>query len=256
MFATRADTLVNELQSSYNSAENVNAMTQALHDSLIQTLSGGYDISSISSSLNGITSGLNGVANAARDTASAIQSMGAAQASVGSSRSNSGSSSSSGSSGSSSNYAWAGGNNWVDLKTGKIYDDINKIPKHAKGTRSAKAGLAITDEEGLEAKFKKLSNGKFSLLGEGDQIFTKAQTDSLFEWSKFDPSDLFKNAYISSAQMPKPAGKQTSVEVKVDTLMNVEKVDSTNIRQMQDIANNAVDRFAAKIDKQFRYGGI
>lgn len=79
MFATRADNLVNELASSYYSEENLNYMTQALHDSLINTLEGGYNISSIQSALDGIASGLNGVASAANNATSAIAAMGAAQ---------------------------------------------------------------------------------------------------------------------------------------------------------------------------------
>lgn len=79
MFATRADNLVNELASSYYSEENLNYMTQALHDSLINTLEGGYNISSIQSALDGIASGLNGVASAANNATNAIAAMGAAQ---------------------------------------------------------------------------------------------------------------------------------------------------------------------------------
>lgn len=79
MFATRADNLVNELASSYYSEENLNYMTQALHDSLINTLEGGYNISNIQNALDGIASGLNGVASAANNATSAIAAMGAAQ---------------------------------------------------------------------------------------------------------------------------------------------------------------------------------
>lgn len=79
MFATRADNLVNELAASYYSEENLNYMTQALHDSLINTLEGGYNISSIQSALDGIAAGLNGVASAANNATSAIAAMGAAQ---------------------------------------------------------------------------------------------------------------------------------------------------------------------------------
>ena len=83
MFATRADNLVNELASSYYSEENLNYMTQALHDSLINTLEGGYNISNIQSALDGIASGLNGVASAANNATSAIAAMGAAQQDLG-----------------------------------------------------------------------------------------------------------------------------------------------------------------------------
>ena len=79
MFATRADTLVGELTASYNSEENLAYMTQALHNSLINTLEGGYNISSIMSALDGIAGGLHNVASAANNATSAMAAMGAAQ---------------------------------------------------------------------------------------------------------------------------------------------------------------------------------
>ena len=41
------------------------------------------------------------------------------------------------------------------------------------GTKSAKGGLAITDEEGYEAKLRKLSVGRYSMLIAGDMVFNK-----------------------------------------------------------------------------------
>ena len=58
---------------------------QAQHGSLINTLEGGYNISSIMNALDGIAGGLNGVASAANKAASAIAAVGAAQAGAGSS---------------------------------------------------------------------------------------------------------------------------------------------------------------------------
>ena len=47
MFSTSANTLLSELQSSYNSVGNVNTASQALKDSLVNTLERGYNINSI-----------------------------------------------------------------------------------------------------------------------------------------------------------------------------------------------------------------
>lgn len=109
MFATRADTLVGELAASYYSEQNLNAMTQALHGSLINTLEGGYNISSIMNALDGIAGGLHGVASAARDAAGAMAALGAAQAGAGSG-------STGGSSSSSNNYSL------VDMNTGRVVE--------------------------------------------------------------------------------------------------------------------------------------
>ena len=83
MFSTRADNLVNQLTASYYSEANLNAMTNTLQNSLINTLERGYDVSSITSALSSIASGANSVADAANKAAQALASMGAAQTGAG-----------------------------------------------------------------------------------------------------------------------------------------------------------------------------
>lgn len=82
MFSTRADNLVGQLVASYNSEANLANMTNALQNSLINTLERGYDISSITSALSSIASGANSVASAANNAASALSRMGAVQSTV------------------------------------------------------------------------------------------------------------------------------------------------------------------------------
>lgn len=84
MFSTRADNLVNELTSSYYSEENLNAMTNTLQNSLINTLERGYNINGITSALSSIASGADSVASAANKAAQALADMGAAQSDYGS----------------------------------------------------------------------------------------------------------------------------------------------------------------------------
>ena len=79
MFSTRADNLVSQLIASYNSEANLANMTNALQNSLINTLERGYDISSITNALSSITSGANSVASAANSAADALSRMGMAQ---------------------------------------------------------------------------------------------------------------------------------------------------------------------------------
>lgn len=69
MFSTRADNLVNELTSSYYSEANLNAMTNTLQNSLINTLERGYNINGITSALSSIASGADSVASAANKAA-------------------------------------------------------------------------------------------------------------------------------------------------------------------------------------------
>ncbi len=192
MFSTRADTLVGELVASYQSEQNLNYMTQALRDSLVKTLEGGYNISSITNALSGIASGLNGVASAARDAANAISSVGAARA---------------------SSPTYSDTSNTKNTDTMKIVrqnsgeirevmqkDEDGKWHKYAyaKGTRNAKGGLRVINEKGKELTLPKLPSGNYAIGNEGDQILTKEQTDNVYEWSKTSPDE-----YAESEDKPK-----------------------------------------------------
>ncbi len=191
MFATRADNLVNELAASYYSEENLNYMTKALHDSLINTLEGGYNISSITSALDGIANGLNGVASAANNAASAMAAMGAAQAGA----------AATGASGNYSNSSASNISNSTDMKivrqnSGEIREVMQKEADgkwhkyaYAKGTRNAKGGLRVINEEGQELTLSKLQSGNYAIGNEGDQILTKDETDNVYEWAKTNPEE-------------------------------------------------------------------
>ncbi len=184
MFSTRADTLVGELTASYQSEQNLAYMTQALRDSLVKTLEGGYNISSISNALSGIASGLNGVASAARDAASAMAAMGAAQANVSSGNSNSNSG---------TKYYNTNTTMLPETVKGNVQFYTPKYIHYASGTRKAKGGLRVVDEEGKELTLPKLTSGNYAIGNEGDQILTKEQTDNIYEWSKVTPDEFKSN---------------------------------------------------------------
>lgn len=199
MFSTRADNLVNELTASYYSEANLNAMTNALHDSLVNTLERGYNISNVTSALGSIAEAANGVATAANNAASALANMGAVRNSVSSTPSTP--------SIRSPKLESMGYNTLSNMladtskkqatQSGHAFTTGNTVGikplwknKYASGTRNAKGGLSITDEQGYELKLPKLANGNYTITGDGDQILTKAQTDNIFDWSKFNPADL------------------------------------------------------------------
>lgn len=86
---------------------------------------------------------------------------------------------------------------------------------YATGTKSAKGGLAITDEDGYEAKLRKLSVGRYSMLNAGDMVFDKEATDVLWEFAKnpqnfIDQVSIFKQ---SPQQMPTTNTIRTSTEI-------------------------------------------
>lgn len=286
MFATRADNLVGELASSYYSEENLNYMTQALHDSLINTLESGYNISSIMSALDGIAGGLNGVASSAREAANAIAAVGAAQANVNSDY---------------SDYSngrtlykidgVAGGTitsyNKSDLeKLTKSYGKGKVIPAHADGTRNARKGLRVINEEGYELVLPKLQSGNYAIGNDGDQILTKDQTDNVYEWSKLTPEDLYQeytpkidfDEFVSKMRdlapsvvqldvpdftarqseiIPNTSNMNTGVNVHYDSLITVNgDVNDTKhfLNDIQNVAQNAIKKSWHDFDMTRKYG--
>lgn len=187
MFSTRADTLVGELASSYYSEQNLNYMTQALRDSLVKTLEGGYNISGITSALDGIASGLNGVASAANNAANAIAAVGAAQAST--------PTYSSATSTANTDTMKIVRQNSGEIREVMQKDEDGKWHKYAyaKGTRNAKGGLRVINEKGQELTLPKLPSGNYAIGNDGDQILTKEQTDNVYEWSKVSPDEYEGN---------------------------------------------------------------
>lgn len=63
------------------------------------------------------------------------------------------------------------------------YDVYHGIQAYAKGTRSSNGGLAITQEDGLEAIFGKLPNGRYTIMPQGSQVFDHERTDELYNFS-------------------------------------------------------------------------
>lgn len=252
MFATRADNLVGQLTASYYSEQNLNAMTNALRDSLINTLERGYNISSITSAFDQIANAASNAASAARDAANAIHALNSSQSNFPSS--------------SSGGYKIINGYNGQVLESGLSKSEADKlwkskylgnagsahIVKYASGTRNSKGGIAVTDEEGYEYKLARIGRGKYTPLAEGSQVFTKEQTDKLYELSKSNISSITPlKTGVADRDISKPVNSST---VQVGTLIKVEgNVDSSNIKQMENIANKAVDRLVNKMSAGIKY---
>lgn len=253
MFSTQADNLVSELSQSYYAEGNVLNMTNALHDSLVNTLESGYDVSSI-------TSALKSIEDSAKSAADEIRGLGDLDVSVDNTDTE--------------RYRL------VDKMTGKPYKENltyaeavklqeedkqvarhTTIERYASGTRNSKGNIIITDEEGQELKLPKLSSGNYTIANEGTQILTKAQTDNIFEWSKLHPIDMIPWSVRNSMQnvannFPQVATRNVNntPSLHLDKLIHIDKVDSTNIKQMESIANKACDRLVNKLYDGKVYG--
>lgn len=239
MFSTKADNLVNELTTSYYSEMNLQQMTQSLHDSLVNTLERGYDVSKIVNALNNIKT----AADSASESIKKVESE------------------------NSKNSAANNTNKFSGGGGGSLRAEAYTALQYAKGTRSSKGNIIVTDEKGYEIKLPKLSSGNYMIANEGTQVFTKEQTDNLFEWSKFAPNPSLMNKRIPDAQMAElrritkmpdivsSQGIKNSTPVTIGSLINVHgNIDKSNVKQMESIANQAVDRLVKQLNDGVKYG--
>lgn len=117
---------------------------------------------------------------------------------------------------------------------------------YATGTKSAKGGLAITDEDGYEAKLRKLSVGRYSMLNAGDMVFDKEATDILWEFAKnpqnfIDQVSIFKQ---SPQQMPATNNSTTTTE-------SITFTGDINVTDPVPDANAFVDSLTDKVKSQY-----
>ena len=266
MFSNKADNLVNELNTSYYAEANLVNMTNALQQSLVNTLERGYDISSIVNSLNSVT-------DAANKAKTAVAGLGnIPNTDVPSSTIQHGVTDGINTLYSSNNIndinKWLNENKSIyslgNVSTSASGSKTFKVKKYASGTRNAHDGLRIVNEEGSELVLPKLSSGNYAIGNAGDQILTKAETDNIFEWAKFDPNDLIPvnmTEYMDNLKamsMPQVLPNNVnnnSVNVHYDSMITVQgSLNSTDVKQMEAIANKAVDRMVDKIHDGIIYG--
>ena len=117
---------------------------------------------------------------------------------------------------------------------------------YATGTKSAKGGLAITDEDGYEAKLRKLSVGRYSMLNAGDMVFDNEATDVLWEFAKnpqnfIDQVSIFKQ---SPQQMPTTNNSTTTTE-------SITFTGDINVTDPVPDANAFVDSLTDKVKSQY-----
>lgn len=133
-----------------------------------------------------------------------------------------------------------------------------QIKHYSGGTRNS-ASLAITQENGLEAIFGKLSSGQYTMMPQGSQVFTAVQTDNLYGFAsdpqKFISDVIGKMSSFLSSSYGNFADSARGVTNKVtkyggDVTMNFAPVtniqgnaDKTTISQMDKLYEKFKNRF-------------
>ena len=83
-----------------------------------------------------------------------------------------------------------------------VLDQVyGKITGYAEGTKSATGGLHIVDEEGLFSEFipYQIGKGRYSFLPEGNPVFSKAMTNTMFDFAS-DPTKFVNNVIKNSSK--------------------------------------------------------
>ena len=261
MFSTRADNLVNELTSSYYSEANLNAMTNTLQNSLINTLERGYDVSSITSALSSIASGANSVADAANKAAQALANMGAAQ-------SNSGAGSGSGSDSGSGDKGYK----VVDTKYGRTirtyptrqeaddYIRSNKsTSKYFTVMKAAKGGIVTKDKNNpLNRIAESVGEDTIVAAKDGEGVLTRRQTDGLLNLTPMleDLNKTWNMKSITGNTMPEmvKGNDRPNVNVHYDKMFEFNG-DFNNseqlLNQMQRVAKGTTTKMLNDINRDF-----
>ena len=278
MFSARADNLVNELVTSYQSEENLNNMTKALNDSLVKTLESGYNISSLTNAIGSIIDGVNGIASAARNATQALSEMGAARQNAnnsgGSGKGSSGKGSGSGG-GNGGSGDWHT-NQYVRFAKGGIVkkdkdDPLNPIAESLGEDRmvAVKEGEGVFTKEQTELLKKMVTENGGEIREDGRLYATKRIDKSTGNGAGLSIEELTRASALLDIGMSYPARtvKQPETvpnnvnnrnsEVHVGSLITVQgNIDSSNVKQMEAIADKAVGKFARELNNLTRFGRV
>lgn len=118
--------------------------------------------------------------------------------------------------------------------------------KHASGTKSAKGGLSIVDEEGIGSELipTSLGNGRYTILPQGNPVFSKAMTNELFEFASA-PTDYFAQKFGSEITPNVVNNKSTVVSPVVNINVQGDATQATvNAlhKESEKIMNNTIKK--------------
>lgn len=127
-----------------------------------------------------------------------------------------------------------------------------KIEKYASGTRNSKGSVIITDENGYELKLPKLSSGNYTIANEGSQILTKAQTDNIFDWAKFNPIDFMPS--FKPIDLPKSSNIHKPIQIHNTITFTGAVNDANNFaKQIAQIADKQVTKSWKEFSDSVKY---
>lgn len=135
---------------------------------------------------------------------------------------------------------WYGGR---ALPAGSLW---SKMKAYASGTKSAKGGLSIVDEEGIGSELipTSLGNGRYTILPQGNPVFSKAMTNELFEFASA-PTDYFAQKFGSEITPNVVNNKSTVVSPTININVQGDATQATvNAlhKESEKIMNNTIKK--------------
>ncbi len=267
MFGTNADNLVNQLNASYFAEVNLLNMTNALHDSLINTLQGGYNANSVVNSLNAIADAANkaraamgGIYNIPSTVPMSYKDLDPSKKYYVKDETSKtifiGDPSQCETWVNAHNYSFGyiAGNDINVIDKNRYSNSVNK---YASGTKDiTKSQLAITNESGQEFIYRAKDGSILTRLQPGDKVFNNAAVERLYQLGQgLIPADITPHMEIPQLNNIKKA--EGMVNMNYDHLIEINgDVNDTNhfIKQISSVAEQAITNAVKTAEKTRKYG--
>lgn len=249
MFSNRADVLVNELTSSYNSIDNLNNMTNILQNSLINTLERGYNVGSLVDGLNDVASAANAAANAVAGMVNSFNSGTSGGTSIETS-------------------IGRGGNkyNVKEIGTGKVlqtFDDYDSAYKYWKNNKAsyqtaryAKGGIVSKKDGGvLDPIARSLGEDRMVAVRDGEGILTPSQTEAFVKMAQNIDLYDYMPKYEPQIKIPETTPVAQNVSLHYDKMFEFNG-DFNNSEEllaaMKKVAKNTTTKILDDINRDYK----
>ncbi len=249
MFTANADNLIAGLTAAWQSEETLNVMTNALQESLRNTLERGYDVSALTAALAAIASGAQNAAAAANSAADAFERLGAKQNSA-------------------KKLVFVG----IDSSTGEsIYrnldngmeetasfwrdfgstygiseSELSALPYFAPGAHEGKEGRYAADQNNHPApKLIPVQN---------DRLFPALF--ALHPEALLNPTVPPVRSLLPPVTLPEIQGRNIAPSVHMDKMVQIDHVDGANLKQVEQMIARSQDNFINKMYNGIKYRRI
>lgn len=251
MYNTNSQALLNNLTSAYYSLSNTNAVTQALGNSLINTLTRGYDTNSLVNSIKNVGDSASNAAKQVSDLMNAL---------AGQPTSN--------------DEQWKVYSNGKEVYTASSQSAAQSYIVAEQGKKkgnsgnytirkAAKGGIITKEDSGfLDPIARSVGEDHIIAAKDGESILTQVQTEEFMKlipnmenFNKIIPNIIPDINTMVSPNAVKP--NSPTVQIHYDNLVQVQgDVNNSNIRQMEQIVDNAITKQFNIFNTQLRKAGV